>query len=193
MKDNFLLPGFKKFSNSAQKFHKRKFGRLSGGLVLGYKNHLENGISFIKSCTYYIWCKLNHTFFNLENAIYLCALYIPPRDSPYFNPDIFFDIETDITFFHSKGSTMLAGDFNARTGKANDFIDVDNCNRIPGYNIPSPFISLPSGQNFDNNINDHGKHLLELCKSCDLRILSAGQKLVCLISITKINRNIKTK
>lgn len=79
MKDNVLLPGFKTFSNSAQKFHKKKSGRLSGGLVLGYKNHLENSISFIKSCTNYIWCKLNHTFFNLENDIYLCALYIPPQ------------------------------------------------------------------------------------------------------------------
>ena len=35
MKDNVLLPGFKTFSNSAQKFHKKKSGRLSGGMVLG--------------------------------------------------------------------------------------------------------------------------------------------------------------
>ena len=74
---------------------------------------------------------------------------------------------------------MLAGDFNPTTGKANDFIDVDNnyyCNLIPGDNILSPFISLPSRQNFDHNINDHGKHLLEFCKSCDLRILNGLTK-----------------
>ena len=100
----------------------------------------------------------------------------PPRDSPYLDPDIFVDIETDIAFFRNKGAIMLAGDFSARTGKANDFIDVDNCNLIPGDNIPSPFISLPSRQNFDNNINDDGKHLLELCKSCDLRILNGRTK-----------------
>ena len=94
---------------------------------------------------------------------------------PYFNPGIFIDIETDIAFFHCEGSIVLAGDFNARTGTTNDFIDVNNCNFIPGDNIPLPFI-LPNRQNFDNNINDHGKHFLELCKSCDLRILNGRTK-----------------
>jgi len=85
-----------------------------GGLVLGYKNYLRNGISFIKSHPNYIWCKLNHTFFNLEQDVYLCALYIPPHNSPYFDPELFVNTETDIALFHRKGFIMLAGDFNAR-------------------------------------------------------------------------------
>ena len=60
--------------------------------------------------------------FNLEQDIYLCALYIPPHDSSYFDPELFSNIETDIDLFHRKGLTVLAGDFNARTGKENDFI-----------------------------------------------------------------------
>ena len=33
---------------------------------------------------------------------------------------------------------MLAGNFNARTGKANDFIAEENGNFIPGGDIPPP-------------------------------------------------------
>ena len=99
-----------------------------GGSFLGYKNFLRNGISFIKSHPDYIWCKLNHTFFNLGQDVYLCALYIPPHDSPYFDPELFVNIETDIALFHRKGFIMLAGNFNASTGKANDFIAEENGN-----------------------------------------------------------------
>ena len=31
-------------------------------------------------------------------------------------------------------------------------------------------------QNFDNIVNDHGKQLLDLCKTCDLRILNGRSK-----------------
>ena len=175
MKNEVTLPGFKTFSNSAQKFRNKKSGRLSGGIILGYKYSLDGGISFVKSNTDYLWCKLDKVFFNLEKDIYLCAIYIPPRDSPYFNPDVFVDIESDIAVFTRNGSVMLAGDFNARTSKVSDFIDVDNCNHIPGDNIPLPD-SIKKRQNYDNNINDHGKSLIELCKTCDLRILNGRTK-----------------
>ena len=138
MRNEVTLPGFKTFSNSAQKFRNKKSGRLSGGIVLGYKYSLDGGISFVKSNTDYLWCKLDKVFFNLEKDIYLSAIYIPPRDSPYFNPDVFVDIETDIAVFIRNGSVMLAVDFNARTSKVSDFIDLDNCNHIPGDNIPLP-------------------------------------------------------
>ena len=41
MKDDVQIPGFNTFSNAAQKTYKKKTGRLSGGLVLGYKNYLR--------------------------------------------------------------------------------------------------------------------------------------------------------
>jgi len=59
---------------------------------------------------------------------------------------------------------MLAGDLNARTGKANDFIDDENCNFIAGSNMPLPF-TLPLGLNFDDNTNDHASFsCFYLCK-----------------------------
>ena len=52
---------------------------------------------------------------------------------------MFFD--TFFTALHSFTVNILlcykvASDFNARTGRAHEFIDVDNCNVIPGDNIP---------------------------------------------------------
>ena len=37
-------------------------------------------------------------------------------------------------------------------------------------------ISITKRQNFDNIVNDHGKQLLDLCKTCDLRILKGRSK-----------------
>ena len=70
---------------------------------------------------------------------------------------------------------MLAGDFNARTGKENDFITDESGTFIPGGEIPPP-PNLTKRQNFDNIVNDHGKQLLDLCKTCDLRILNGRSK-----------------
>ena len=105
-------------------------------------------------------------------------IYVPsisPHDSPYFDPELFSNIETDIALFHRKGLIVLARDFNARTGKENDFITDESGTFIPGEEIPPP-PNLTKRQNFDNIVNDHGKQLLDLCKTCDLRILNGRSK-----------------
>ena len=58
---------------------------------------------------------------------------------------------------------MLDGDFNARTGKDNDFITDENDKFIPGGDIPPPS-NLPKRQNFDNIIKDHGNNYLIFLK-----------------------------
>ena len=70
---------------------------------------------------------------------------------------------------------MLTGDFNARTGKENDFITDESGKFIHSGDIPQP-PNLTKRQNFDNIVNDHEKHLLDLCKTCDLRILNGRSK-----------------
>ena len=99
----------------------------------------------------------------------------PPKDSIYFNPDSFRDLDNDIAKFSCIGHILLAGDFNARTGRALDHMEVDNNNHIPG-DIPSFHHNLSQRNNYDNQINDHGKILLDICKSCNLRILNGRTK-----------------
>lgn len=66
---------------------------------------------------------------------------------------------------------MLTGDFNARTGCEPDFADVDQCIHIAGDYHP-PLHTPRRRKNFDSQVNEHGKSLLEICKACDLRILN---------------------
>ena len=43
-----------------------------------------------------LWCKLDKHFFHTKKDIFVCAAYIPPKESPYFNSDIFHELEGDI-------------------------------------------------------------------------------------------------
>ena len=63
------------------------------------------------------------------------------------------------------------GDLNARTGKYSDRICKEGNNLIT--NDQSEFSLCPTQRNsFDNELNSHGKRLLEICKSAELRILN---------------------
>ena len=100
----------------------------------------------------------------------MCHLDSSPRLTA-FDPELFSNIEADIALLHRKGYIVLTGDFNARTGEENDFIMDESGKFIRGGDIPPP-PNLTKRQNFDNIVNDHGKQLLDLCKTCDLRILN---------------------
>ena len=67
------------------------------------------------------------------------------------------------------------GDFNARTGTENDFIVEEHNNFVLDDNFPLPR-QVPNRKSFDSHINEHGKYLIELCKSLDLRILNGRCK-----------------
>ena len=63
--------------------------------------------------------------------------------------------------FSSLGSLLLMGDSVCKEG--NNLITNDQ----------SEFSLCPTQRNsFDNELNSHGKRLLEICKSADLRILN---------------------
>jgi hypothetical protein len=46
---------------------------------------------------------------------------------------------------------------------------------LPGDSLPMPN-EVPMRKNFDQHLNDHGKILLEICKSLDIRILNGRCK-----------------
>ena len=63
------------------------------------------------------------------------------------------------------------GDFNSRTGKYSDTVSQEGNNVISDDQSESAF--QPAQRNsFDNVINSHGKKLLEICKTLDLRIVN---------------------
>ena len=88
----------------------------------------------------------------------------------YFDPEIFEEFEKDIIHFSSKANVTTLGDFNARTSKQEDFVSNEGNEYIPDTSENSFY--LKERQNFDTSINNHGKKLIEICKTCDLRILN---------------------
>ena len=66
---------------------------------------------------------------------------------------------------------MLPGDLKARTGSALDFVDSEHCSYVPGINLPQKY-NLRRRKTNDSQINEHGKSFLEICKTCDLRIVN---------------------
>jgi hypothetical protein len=100
----------------------------------------------------------------------MCGVYIPPIKSPYFDTEIFGNLENDVLYYSQKGNVMLVGDFNARTSKLMDYISQEG-NTFINDITENSFIPQVKN-NFDNLINEHGKHLIDLCKSSNLTILN---------------------
>ena len=103
--------------------------------MIVYRKYLKPKLEFIKICKNYIWVKIknlnsfNTLTGNANHLYYLCVCYIPPITSPYFNEEIFDDLNEDINnFSNSQSSLLLCGDLNTRTGNIPDFI----CNTEDG-------------------------------------------------------------
>ena len=149
----------------------RKGGRDSGGIVLLYKDTFHDWISIVKKTCNFLWFKIEKDYAKTVKDIYTCGLYIPPCNSPYFNVELFEELENDIEIFSSQGSILLMGDLNARTGKFSDSVCKEGNNLIT--KDQSEFSLCPTQRNsFDNELSSQGKRLLEICKSADLRILN---------------------
>ena len=79
----------------------------------------------------------------------------------------------DILTFSSKGSILLLGDFNSKTGKYSDTVCHDGNNIITNDQFDS--LLRPSPRNsYYNEFNSHGKRFIGICKSTDLKILNGG-------------------
>ena len=101
----------------------------------------------------------------------MCGLYIPPISSPYFDDEIFEIFENHIEKFSRHGNIMILGDLNARTGFESDFVTKDGKKFITNDCSELSF-DVDQRNNFDDNVNSHGKRLLDLCRSFDLNKLN---------------------
>ena len=70
-----------------------------------------------------IWCKLDSTYFNLQNDIYLGTVYRSPSNFERSNSgDLIGELEVEMRHFSQKGDIIVHGDFNARTGDMQETI-----------------------------------------------------------------------
>ena len=182
--ETHLLPKNGKQLDLFQNFHSyRKHGKRrnygSGGISIYIKNNIVNGTSVIhgesSDC---MWVCLKKSFFQLEEDIYICFIYIPPVNSTFTNSqenNSFELLENDVCKFKSKGRVVLMGDFNSRTSASPDFnvIDDDKYTPVPEQYNSDEHESLYNRENEDIcSVNEYGKKLLELCIETELRILN---------------------
>ena len=84
------------------------------------------------------WCREDKELFTLQSDIYQAAVYLPPLQSQRkVGEDVTSILEQEIHEFSTQGQILLLGDFNARTGTLNDFIENDTDNFLTIHNTNS--------------------------------------------------------
>ena len=72
-----------------------------------------------------MWLSISKKVFNTDEDIYLGAIYIPPNDSKFYNPDKIEFLMLKSQIFVFQINVLLMGDFNARTQNKQDFLEED--------------------------------------------------------------------
>ena len=158
---------------------KKRSNRFSGGVMIIYKSNLHKGITEVKNLTRNenrIWIKLDRNHFGFQKDLYICACYVPPVSSGYYDED-FSKIENEISNVMSRNmcNILVMGDLNARISNRADFIINENRDNEPLDRL------LPDNYNIDYNIhrysvdkvfNSQGQNLLDLCIASQVRVLN---------------------
>ena len=73
------IEGFWDYSQVRPK-HKNAI-RHSGGITIYAKHNIRPGLRLVENSQIFLWIRLEKYFFNLENDIFLCGAYIPPKNT----------------------------------------------------------------------------------------------------------------
>ena len=115
---------------------------LRGGTAILFKSYIWHEVNYLKPEHDQLWFKL-HSLPNTKFG----SIYIPPRDSPFFNPHSFATIQE-----HShQEQIIILGDFNSRLGNLNTF----HQNEIE--------TNITYSENPDTTVNANGRDLANLC------------------------------
>ena len=128
--------------NARKKKHKRS-KRNSGGILVCYKKYLHKNIVTIdKTSENMIWIKIKKDLnLTIDENIIIGGIYNSPINSSYSKSndiDIFDKIQDKIMSFSQNEYVILGGDFNARVGNMQDFIE-ENDDDITHLNLPQNY------------------------------------------------------
>ena len=128
-----------------------------------------------------IWLKfdLKHEFKNVKSSYsFICGfVYMSPEGSSIHSEEnLFHVIENEIAEYknnYPEHKFIVGGDFNAYTNTNPDFIQFDSTSYVIDNDYYIEDTALPERANLDTrDTNTHGKALLDMCKSCGLRIVN---------------------
>ncbi len=162
--------GYKEMIVPSLKKSQIKYGRDSGGILIWHKDNLKHLIKIVKIENASIWLEVKSVI--SQHNLYLCALYIPPHDSPYYNEQSFLQLQTDILHFQSRGQVLICGDLNARTGREIDYVNIVDNNHISNDTTFHSSLVITPRNSYDSLVNTNGKQVLKLCKGLGLYIIN---------------------
>ena len=94
-----------------------------GGLAVFVKESIRRGVKFLPIVnSEYMWLKLDKTFFNFTNDLYIVVVYNSNTSFADTNINVLEAVETDAAKFSSDGSNLLlCSDINGYTACEPDF------------------------------------------------------------------------
>jgi len=106
-KYNLEIQGYESYHLFGNKAYNTRKGRASGGLSIYYKSELKTDISVVETIKSGIVCiRIDKKLFDSDNHVFICAIYIPPKNSRISNPndhELFDILEHCIEKYKTKG------------------------------------------------------------------------------------------
>ena len=127
-------------------------------------DRIENGV---------VWIKV-HCPQSVRKAIFIGFVYLPPQASSYYTQigsqpfDVHMNsLQKDIMFFQEQGQVLLMGDFNARTGRLNewDLLDPHECRFLEYHKVTDR-------KSRDMSVNSLGRRIISMCENTGTYILN---------------------
>ena len=170
---NINIPGYKFYPFC----RKKEKGPTKGGVGVFVKEEKRRGIKILYDISneYCLWCKLDRSYYNFDEDVYIGFTYIPPMESSREkrnNLDHFKMLNKkyiDINNDH----IILIGDFNARTKNYDDTVSNDGMEILDmeASGIKASRV-VPRRNNQDQKANKYGKKLTDFCIATDSYILN---------------------
>ena len=162
------------------KERRSKYGRHPGGIVVYYRNELENLVdgSYNEICNdaVILSVETNYRKFGLG------FVYNPPVKSPYSSESFYDELEEDILQLNSNGveDILLLGDWNGRSGEVEDVVREGDMDKYTDVNVlPEDYVTapdLPLRSNMDKTVNAGGVQLVNLMKDLSLCFLNGRKR-----------------
>lgn len=181
--DNVYLRNFNVFHTVRKSLH-RKARRGSGGITIFVRKCIDAEI-VSEVCDHVVVLEINK-FKGVNQGIgnkklYLIVCYIPPKSTTYqcslCSGDYFAELSTLVERYSQLGNVFVTGDMNARTGKLTDFVhhSGNDCVHPCACDCTTEW-TPPTRSSKDTTVNEYGRELIELCRSCNLVIVNGRVK-----------------
>ena len=162
-----VYPGYKTWHFARNHRHKNAKRDSGGFLILISEKHKRN-VEVHQHSEHIVWVTLRNALNCTNCIVHIGFVYIPPAGSTYKTDACYYEqLQNEISNHATSGKVILCGDFNARTGHLEDFIEDANTYGTEPVTI--------ARFNKDNKVNSFGKLLVDICKYNGLQIMN-GRK-----------------